>query len=740
MKNWNYNIRKSRIRRRTLFAIIFCLAIIMLYICYLRVDKLLRIQSGHNLNNTMKKVTQLTNLILDENWINLNEYSNRLRFYEPQSMEKACAVITQTEKERNREGDHLILFNGKNEYYYSGGGKFKWEHENVSSVENRKAFVGFFIEEGRSEWEQILFVMRLEEPLQIGEEIITHMGLVSDMEVLDEALSASVYGNINGVHIIDSEGAKIYHQTGGYDIFDATNMVNIIEGCHPIYGKNFDMAREEIKNSEPGCIHFVRKNVHYIVSYHPLEINDWQVILVVPGKVIGEGTKKLADAMLYYFGISATVVMMLIIIIMQMVEKCMKKKQEELNKRLKKVIEAEQNANQEKRQFLSQMSHDIRTPLNAIIGLISIVRENTENRSLAEKYLGKVHESAKHLNSLISDILDVSCIESGKMRLQYEKFSVKRVLHDCAYIMEGELEGTDITFRIDDEKVDHNYVFGDEIHLRQILLNLLSNSMKYTSSGGGICLIVEEKVIVDNKSVFCFKIVDNGIGMSKEYLKNIFSPFSREKNENIRQTKGAGLGMSIVSELVELLDGDIHVETRESIGTEYYVRIPFCYQMGQKKEEETEEYFSKKELSGMKVLVVEDNEINMEVVKYHLKIVGVEVTPARNGKEAVNLFMESSEYYFDAILMDIMMPVMDGLEAARTIRALNREDVSKICIIALSARAFREDMEISMKAGMNEHLTKPLQVEELWRVLIQYYREKKKEGKIKKVEYNINVV
>lgn len=392
--------------------------------------------------------------------------------------------------------------------------------------------------------------------------------------------------------------------------------------------------------------------------------------------------------------------------------------QEELRLLEEKAAQAE-NANKTKTAFLSHMSHDIRTPMNGIIGMTGIAIKNFDDKDRVLDCLKKIDSSSEHLISLLNDILDMSRIESGKVAINHERMDIRDVVEHCALITESLLVHRKVELVREIAAFKNPILLGDELHLRQILINILSNAVKFTPDGGKIYFQVKEISEDDGKTVYHFEIEDTGIGMNPSFVKKIWESFSQENIGNCSHQKGTGLGMAITKKLVDLMNGTITVESEQGVGSRFAVEISFDIISSYDKEPETVPE-SDGDLKGWKVLLVEDNEINMEIAKLMLEDEQIEVTTAENGQLAVNIFNNRPENSFHAILMDVRMPVMDGLSATKTIRALSRKDAQTIPIIAMTADAYDEDIRKTQKAGMNAHLTKPIRQNELYEALRKF--------------------
>ncbi len=403
-----------------------------------------------------------------------------------------------------------------------------------------------------------------------------------------------------------------------------------------------------------------------------------------------------------------------------------RKSKEEEQKQKQLLLEAAEKAdaaNKAKSTFLFNMSHDIRTPMNAIVGFTDIA---LHQNSVAEIHdsLEKVRESSKHLLSLLNDVLDLSRIESGKAVFFPEPVDITKLTDDVLAIMNGLLYNRDLKFEVYRERPKNPYVLADATRIREVLTNFLSNAVKFTKDGGTVTLDISSHPGEDDKHIVARYIVkDNGIGMSEEFQKKLFKPFSQEDDRGARtQYKGTGLGMAIAKEYVEMMGGSIAVESQKGVGTTFTVKIPLelTEQGIRQKQEEPVHH----DLTGVNVLMAEDNDLNAELATVMLEDAGMAVTRAFDGKEAVELFKNHPQGTYDIILMDIMMPNMDGHQAAKTIRAMGTErpDAATIPIIAVSANAFAEDIKASLDSGMNGHVSKPLNMKEVTDTIAKYIK------------------
>ena len=372
------------------------------------------------------------------------------------------------------------------------------------------------------------------------------------------------------------------------------------------------------------------------------------------------------------------------------------------------------------------MSHDIRTPMNAIIGFTNLALLDTGNQKVMEEYLTKIKASSEHLLSLINDVLEMSRIESGKIVLNEVPVNLPDILHDLATIIIGQVEGKNQELYMDAVNVTDENILCDKLRLNQVLLNLVSNAIKYTGSGGKISVrIIQKASASDGMAPYEIRVKDNGMGMTPEFAERVFEAFERENTSTISGIQGTGLGMAITKRIVEMMNGTISVDTKLNEGTEFIVKLSFKVQQGGKKDYHIPQLNDVHApvtdgFSGKRLLLVEDIEINRQIALTLLEMYGFIVEEAENGEEAVRKIDEVGGDYFDAILMDIQMPVMNGYDAARGIRALPEGKGAKIPIIAMTANAFDEDKQLALAAGMNGHIAKPIDTDKLVEVLSKY--------------------
>lgn len=448
----------------------------------------------------------------------------------------------------------------------------------------------------------------------------------------------------------------------------------------------------------------------YFIYLHPLENTGWYLATSVPAAAVNSQTNLFAVRSIVFFGIMVLVILVLFIYVMREHQK------------MKLAVESERA----KTIFLSNMSHEIRTPLNGIIGLLYLLKQNAGDREASKEYLDKMETSAEFLRDIVTSILDMSKIESGQMELFEKSVDLWNTVNEVGQIIQGQAVEKNIDFTINYDLTER-FVLADSFRVKQILVNLLGNAVKFTSEGGWVKLTVNQKKVDDTKFITNFIISDNGCGMSEEFQQIIWRPFEQEHREYSQN--GTGLGTTLSKALTERMGGTISLASKIGKGTVVTVQIPFKIPVQKemlctKKKESSNR---QRLLETGQILVADDNDINREVLSTILREKDYQVDEVSNGKEAVEAFEKSKAGFYKIILMDIQMPILNGYEAAEKIRRLKRSDARTVKIIAVTANAFSEDVEMAEKAGMDEVVTKPVDIERLISV-INERRDERKDG------------
>ncbi len=399
-------------------------------------------------------------------------------------------------------------------------------------------------------------------------------------------------------------------------------------------------------------------------------------------------------------------------------------KEQQEKKRLQVAFEEADSASKAKTEFLNRMSHDIRTPINGVMGMLEIIRKNREDHERVDDCLEKIQVSSSHLLALVNDVLDMSKLESGQTVLEPVDFDIAQLMRDVSYLVKAQILDMELTHRTHRENIQHTMLSGYPLQLRQIMLNLFSNAIKYNKKGGFIDTSAKEVSFDGTTVIYEFTITDSGVGMSEDFLKKqLFEPFTQEKSDARTQYKGTGLGMSIVKELIRQMNGTIEVESKLGEGTTFTFQLPFLLaKEANAQVESVSASESGKELQGVHVLLVEDNEINMEIAEFYLDDRGAAADKAWNGKEALEKFEQSEEGTYDIILMDVMMPVMDGLEASKQIRTLKRPDGKTIPILAMTAQDAASVARQCRQAGIDGYVLKPADPAQLTKEILKHLK------------------
>lgn len=495
----------------------------------------------------------------------------------------------------------------------------------------------------------------------------------------------------------------------------------VTELFNELDGKNaqqyINEMSEAMQNDESYSTVFLLQGERRHLYLTPLPDSQWYLLTVMPyGEIEGIISDLSAQRITSLF-----LCLLLILVAFIVLFSVYSSRTNKQIKELKLAKQTAENASRAKSEFLSNMSHDIRTPMNAIVGLTTLAGASVDDRDKLVSCLNKIEKSNKQLLGLINDILDMSKIESGKMILNEENISINEIVNEIVSVIKPQIEVKSQSFNVDTSAVFCDNVYSDGVRLSRVIMNILSNAVKFTHSNGKIEMKIrqEKSELGDDYVKTHIDIKDNGIGMSKEYCKSVFDSFSREDSKRVEKTEGSGLGMTIAKHIVDAMNGFIELESEQGVGTHFHVCIDFKKAPELKQSETAHVIVDDSEFEGVRILVAEDNNLNWEIANDLLTMHNFLPEHAENGFECVEKIKISPIGYYSAVLMDIRMPVMNGLEATRAIRMLERED-KNLPIIAMSADAFAEDKKNCIDSGMNAHIAKPIDVQELLRVLDKY--------------------
>ena len=576
----------------------------------------------------------------------------------------------------------------------------------------------------------------------INGETYTAIGTLYDHSKLDSMLSVKSYNGNAYLFMLDNDGNITYTNQIEDKFFRNYFLLKHLKGDQAITEEEADSLQKKLDGREQG-VELLGSDKPYYLGYCPIENNNTMLICIVEKSVVDNVLEDYQKTIVFETILMAGFILLLFVGLFYSISRRSlaeqkaeyekrnneiqtqaMKEMEESNKKLKKAkditteaLQTAENANKAKTDFLSNMSHDIRTPMNAIIGMTSLIRYDAGNKDKVIEYADKIDISSQHLLGIINDVLDMSKIEAGKTVFKYNDFSILNFIQEINTLFRSQIDEKKQTLTIIKENIRHEWVNGDQIHLMQIFSNLLSNAVKYTQEGGKIQFLIEE--CETKSSVYAkyrFLVSDNGMGMSADFKETIFDPFTRAESSMTNKIQGTGLGMAITRNLVKAMGGTIDLESELGQGSCFEVfidlRIAENRTVALAAQEEIAEPDSNT-LKGMRFLCAEDNELNAEILMELLKIEGAECTICENGEKVLETFEQSAPGDYDMILMDVQMPVMNGYEATKAIRRSSHELAMTIPIIAMTANAFSEDIQHSLAAGMNAHVSKPVEMKVL---------------------------
>ena len=573
-------------------------------------------------------------------------------------------------------------------------------------------------------------------------ETYTAIGTLYDHSKLDSMLSVKSYNGNAYLFMLDNDGNITYTNQKEDKFFRNYFLLKHLKGDQAITEEEADSLQKKLDGREQG-VELVESDKPYYLGYCPIENNNTMLICIVEKSVVDNVLRDYQKTIVFETILMAGFILLLFAGLFcsisrrslaeqkaeyekrnNEIQTQAMKEMEESNKKLKKAknitteaLQTAENANKAKTDFLSNMSHDIRTPMNAIIGMTSLIRHDAGNKAKVIEYADKIDISSQHLLGIINNVLDMSKIEAGKTVFKYTDFSILDFITELNTIFHSQIDEKNQTLTIIKENIRHEWVNGDQVHLMQIFSNLVSNAVKYTQEGGKIQFLVEE--CETKSSVYAkyrFLVSDNGMGMSADFKDTIFDAFTRAESSMTNKIQGTGLGMAITKNLVEAMGGTIDVESELGQGSCFEVLIDL--RIAEDRFVSSAEQAEKDEPAGnvlkeMRFLCAEDNELNAEILMELLKIEGAECTICENGKRVLEAFEQSAPGDYDMILMDVQMPVMNGYEATKAIRRSSHELAKTIPIIAMTANAFSEDIQHSLAAGMNAHVSKPVEMKVL---------------------------
>jgi len=699
----------------------------------------------HERLNQMEEVThqmfRSLEDVIDTHWSEVNVQCNYL-YCTPlkTDTEFYCYLKKLSELSNYHERQiELVAVDSDGHYYTENGGMGLLREMNY--LADSPQWVSYVSNSLTVDDSRMVFLEQLSTPitLQSGEKEITlrYFGISQSMTQLNDYFRCDAYENNNSVYVLDDDGFKLFN-ANDTELLKGHNVYTVLSRMSYLHGSSFAEAKERLDRTGSCYSNAVLDGTEYFYALKQMENAQWTLAFLVPAEYVAVNTQKLVTIVMVIIIVIAMVFSVITVFVGWFLLR--QKQQQELqaekeaNLRLEQynihltqvndelrqaqdiaaeALQSAERASKAKTDFLANMSHDIRTPMNAIIGITTLMKNELHQPEKLAEHLDKLENSGQLLLGIINDILDMSRIESGKTTLNVEKMNLPQQISQLDSIIRQQAGQRRQTFTVNTH-LQHENVLADPNRLNRVLMNILSNAVKYTPTGGHIRFEVDELPRNEHYARYRFVVQDDGIGMSKAYQKTLFDPFTREERSGTNKVQGTGLGMAITKNIVDLMGGSINVESTTGKGTRFEVVLEFLVdaeadtvpeaQMLPEEEEETSP------LSGMKFLCAEDNAINAEILEMLLEANGASCTICSNGQEIVDAFASVKPGEYDMILMDVQMPVMDGLEATRRIRSGENPLGRIIPILAMTANAFLEDMQKSREAGMDEHLSKPVDI------------------------------
>lgn len=686
-----------------------------------------------------EKASEIVDGVIEYSWQQVSACEHIIKTGNIASKEELLELLVST-SDFIDEKNTLILAIDENANYCASDddtGRFDKTELLSAKASNRQQVVMEIPHKGVASY--FVFLERLEKPIimEDGSVSITHLALAVDIETMREKISVSAFRDRCYTYLVNQNGRRLYKYTYENNFIEGYNVLNALQDYKIVHGGTHEEFMQCLEQRESTALEFEfvgndGRKQNWFVANATLLSDNWQILMFVPTEVLGANSTLLMNHTIQFFVVvlvafMALVAMTIASAMISRANKRLMQQTDEANQLLQIAAKEARSANQAKSDFLSNMSHDIRTPINGIMGMTDIALKHSDDQERVLDCLHKISGSSQHLLGLINDVLDMSRIEAGKTKVNHESFDLRNCISNCCSIVGGQLVTRDIELVEEVEVFEHPLLIGDELHLRQVFINILGNSVKFTPDGGKIYFRAEEKESLDEKAFFRFELEDTGAGMKAEFLPHLFEAFSQEDGGTRTTYKGTGLGMAITKQFLDMMGATVEVESELNVGTKFTIEL--WIDIDKEAKEDALEEEVQIDLEGMRILLVEDIELNLEIAQSVLEEEGAIIAPAMNGQEAVDVFVGSPEDAFDAILMDIMMPVMDGIAATKAIRALERPDAKTVPIIAMTANVYKEDIKRTREAGMDAHLAKPIDMDQLLRTMSDVYHKSKEEKK-----------
>ena len=699
----------------------------------------------HERLNQMEEVThqmfRSLEDVIDTHWSEVNVQCNYL-YCTPlkTDTEFYCYLKKLSELSNYHERQiELVAVDSDGHYYTENGGMGLLREMNY--LADSPQWVSYVSNSLTVDDSRMVFLEQLSTPitLQSGEKEITlrYFGISQSMTQLNDYFRCDAYENNNSVYVLDDDGFKLFN-ANDTELLKGHNVYTVLSRMSDLHGSSFAEAKERLDRTGSCYSNAVLDGTEYFYALKQMENAQWTLAFLVPAEYVAVNTQKLVTIVMVIIIVIAMVFSVITVFVgwslLRQKQQQELQAEKEANLRLEQynihltqvndelrqaqdiaaeALQSAERASKAKTDFLANMSHDIRTPMNAIIGITTLMKNELHQPEKLAEHLDKLENSGQLLLGIINDILDMSRIESGKTTLNVEKMNLPQQISQLDSIIRQQAGQRRQTFTVNTH-LQHENVLADPNRLNRVLMNILSNAVKYTPTGGHIRFEVDELPRNEHYARYRFVVQDDGIGMSEAYQKTLFDPFTREERSGTNKVQGTGLGMAITKNIVDLMGGSINVESTTGKGTRFEVVLEFPVDAEADTVPEAqvlpEEEKETSPLSGMKFLCAEDNAINAEILEMLLEANGASCTICSNGQEIVDAFASVKPGEYDMILMDVQMPVMDGLEATRRIRSGENPLGRIIPILAMTANAFLEDMQKSREAGMDEHLSKPVDI------------------------------
>ena len=833
-------------------ALVIALAAIVIAVSAMTINslpKLLYNERANNANALMKKISLNIETVMNKYWETLEHGANILSNTDVKNRQEAFSIIRVLNEAIPNEEGNMVCIDSNGLCYSANGLWFQWSDYSKLPAESHELSI-MPIPAFNETNDQMVFIEKMEQPIVTSDITLEYLGLYVDMEDINPYFEAAEYGKDSMMYILQQNGTHVYHQRKDNILSKIYNLDTRLQHWKYLYGTSADKIQNELHSGVAGCVCINVEGQIYYILYHPLEVNDWSAVLLLPESSVSSGSEGFMNSIIRYMIFLGLTIIVVLIIVVILVYRNRHIQERQLAEQMKKAAEAEHAANIAKTQFLSTMSHDIRTPLNAILGMVTIAYQHLNEEDYVRDCLDKIRLSGNHLLTLINDILDISKIEAGKIVIKPVNTSLANLTIDISDIFSSRAKDHGVDFRIEIKDLSNEYLMVDDVRLNQILINLVGNAIKFTPEGGRAQLTIREESVPDKPDMtrLILVIEDNGIGMSKEFMKGMYATFNRANDSRVDKIVGTGLGLSICKQIVDLMDGTIECESELEKGTRFAVTLELpigkepkikqvlcdkkvliysqdseklnyessilkklggfvdsadnfsdflkkakdydLYLLPLKSEEvpcneavrilrdmvgntaqilmevirnrdkveetviamgadgyltypffcsstrrELQKYLNKNAnpdkndienttLSDLHILVAEDNDLNWEVANEILSMHGIASDRAENGKECVNIMESVPEGTYDLILMDVQMPVMNGRDATRAIRALNSDYAKQIPILAVTADAFSEDIRLCLESGMDGHISKPIDLKQMLHEIQRVRHEK----------------